>query len=65
MSFKFKYPGEMDFLFETILGYESGDQVGTFDEKIWDEKSHAVSMSWPRLTWACAVPVSDTVAMFS
>jgi hypothetical protein len=34
MSFKFKYPGEMDFLFENILGYKSGDHVDNFDEKI-------------------------------
>ena len=29
----FEYLGEFDFIFETNLGYESGDQVGAFDEK--------------------------------
>ncbi len=30
---KFEYLGEFDFIFETNLGYESGDRVGAFDEK--------------------------------
>ncbi len=29
----FEYLGEFDFIFKTNLGYESGDQVGAFDEK--------------------------------
>jgi hypothetical protein len=29
----FEYLGEFDFVFETNLGCESGDQVDTFDEK--------------------------------
>ncbi len=32
-SIKFEYFGEFKFIFETNLGYESGDQVGTFDFK--------------------------------
>jgi hypothetical protein len=30
---KFEYLGEFDFIFETNLGYESGNRVGAFDEK--------------------------------
>ncbi len=30
---KFEYLGEFDFIFETNLGYESGDRVGAFYEK--------------------------------
>jgi hypothetical protein len=38
---KFQYLDEFNFIFETNLGYESGDQVGAFDEKKLKEKSRA------------------------
>ncbi len=33
MCFEFGYLGEIDFIFETNLGFESGDQMGSCDEK--------------------------------
>ncbi len=30
---QFEYLDKFDFIFETNLGYESGDRVGAFDEK--------------------------------
>jgi hypothetical protein len=30
---KLEYLSEFDFIFKTNVGYESGDQVGAFDEK--------------------------------
>ncbi len=36
---KFEYLGEFDFIFETNLGYESGDRVGAFDEKKTEVKN--------------------------
>ncbi len=30
---QFEHLGEFDFIFETNLGYESGDQIGAVDEK--------------------------------
>jgi hypothetical protein len=38
---KFEYLGEFDFIFETNLGYETGDPVGAFDEKNRSQKSRA------------------------
>jgi hypothetical protein len=36
-----------DFIFETNLGYESGDRVGAFDEKNRSQKSRAsVPLRW-------------------
>ncbi len=33
MTYLIKYLGEFKFIFETILDYESGDQMGSFDVK--------------------------------
>jgi hypothetical protein len=33
MTSEFDYIGELEFVFENILGSGSGDQVGSFDEK--------------------------------
>ncbi len=38
--------GQIKFIFETILDYESGDQMGSFDAKNRNRKSHA----WAPLT---------------
>jgi hypothetical protein len=35
------YLGEFEFLFKTVLYYESGDQMGSFDVKNHHRKSHA------------------------
>jgi hypothetical protein len=40
-NFEFKYLGELGTKFENILGYKSGAQVGTFDEKYRCRKSCA------------------------
>ncbi len=36
---EFEYLGEVDFIFETNLGYELRDQVGAFDEKKTEVKN--------------------------
>jgi hypothetical protein len=33
VTYLIEYPGEFEFIFETILDYESGDQIGSFDAK--------------------------------
>jgi hypothetical protein len=33
VTYLIEYPGELEFIFETILDYESGDQMGSFDAK--------------------------------
>jgi hypothetical protein len=33
VTYLIKYLGEFEFIFETILDYESGDQIGSFDAK--------------------------------
>ncbi len=33
VTYLIEYLGKFEFIFETILGYESGDQMGTFDAK--------------------------------
>jgi hypothetical protein len=32
-TYLFEYLGEFEFIFETILDYESGDQMGSFEAK--------------------------------
>ncbi len=36
VTYLIKYLGEFKFIFETILDYESGDQMGSFDAKKTD-----------------------------
>jgi hypothetical protein len=33
VTYLIKYLGEFEFIFKTILAYESGDQMGSFDAK--------------------------------
>ncbi len=33
VTYLFKYLGEFEFIFETIIDNESGNQMGSFDEK--------------------------------
>ncbi len=33
VTYLIEYLGEFEFIFETILDYESGDQMGSFDVK--------------------------------
>jgi hypothetical protein len=33
MTYLIEYLGKFEFIFETILDYESGDQMGSFDAK--------------------------------
>jgi hypothetical protein len=33
VTYVIKYLGEFEFIFKTVLDYESGDQMGTFDAK--------------------------------
>ncbi len=41
MTYLIEYWGEFEFIFEIILDYESGDQMGSFDAKKHHQKSHA------------------------
>jgi hypothetical protein len=41
VTYLIEYLGEFKFIFETILDYESGDQMGSFDVKKPPSKSHA------------------------
>jgi hypothetical protein len=41
VTYLFEYLGEFEFIFETILDNESGDQMGSLDVKIRHRKSHA------------------------
>jgi hypothetical protein len=33
VTYVIEYLGEFEFIFETVLDYESGDQMGSFDAK--------------------------------
>ncbi len=44
MTYLIKYLGEFEFIFKTILDYESGDQMGSFDAKKCYRKSHALQV---------------------
>ncbi len=41
MTYLIEYLVEFKFIFETVLGYVSGDQIGSFDAKKRSKKSHA------------------------
>ncbi len=41
MTYLIEYLGEFEFIFETVLGYVSGDQIGYFEAKKRSRKSHA------------------------
>jgi hypothetical protein len=41
VTYLIEYWGEFEFIFEIILDYESGDQMGSFDAKNHHRKSHA------------------------
>ncbi len=36
VTYVIEYLGKFEFVFETVLDYESGDQMGTFDAKKTD-----------------------------
>jgi hypothetical protein len=41
VTYLIEYLGEFEFIFETVLGYVSGDQIGYFEAKKRSRKSHA------------------------
>ncbi len=41
VTYLIKYHSEFEFIFKTILDYESGDQMCSFDAKKRHKKSHA------------------------
>jgi hypothetical protein len=41
VTYLIEYLGEFEFIFKTILDYESGNQMGSFDAKNRHRKSHA------------------------
>ncbi len=41
MTYLIEYLGEFEFIFETVLGYVTGDQTGYFEAKKRRRKSHA------------------------
>ncbi len=47
VTYLMEYLGEFEFIFKTILDYESGDQIVSFDAKNCHRKSHA----WAPLTY--------------
>jgi hypothetical protein len=50
VTYLIEYLGEFEFIFENILDYELGDQMGTFYAKKRHRKSHAwapLSLSLP------------------
>jgi hypothetical protein len=47
VTYLIEYLGEFEFIFETVLDYESGDQMCSFDAKKPHRKSHA---------WAPLIP---------
>jgi hypothetical protein len=38
VTYLIEYLGEFEFLFETVLGYASGDQMGSFEAKKTESK---------------------------
>ncbi len=48
VTYLIEYLGEFEFIFETVLGYVSGDQMGCFEAKKQSRKSHV----WAPLTVA-------------
>ncbi len=53
VTYLIEYLGEFVFIFKTILDYESGDQMGSFDAKNCHRKSHAwapLSFSYCRVS---------------
>ncbi len=41
MNYLIEYLGKFKFIFETVLGYVSGDQMGSFEAKKRSRNSHA------------------------
>ncbi len=41
MTYLIDYLGDFEFIFEIVLGYVSGEQMGTFEAKKRSRKSHA------------------------
>jgi hypothetical protein len=41
LTYLIEYLGKFEFIFETVLGYVSGDQMGYFEFKKLSRKSHA------------------------
>ncbi len=41
VTYLIKYLGKFEFIFKTILDYESGEKTGSFDTKNRHRKSHA------------------------
>ncbi len=55
MTYLIEYLGEFEFIFETILDYESGDQMGSFDAKKPPSKISCLgtfkSIAWEVFMW--------------
>jgi hypothetical protein len=46
VTFEFEYLGKFEFIFEKILSYETGSQMGSiFERKKFGQKSHASVMN--------------------
>ncbi len=56
VTYLIEYLGEFEFIFEIILDYESGYQMGSFDAKNHHQKSHA---------WAPLTPFSVNSEFFT
>jgi hypothetical protein len=47
VTYLIEYLGEFEFIFQIVLVYVSGDQMGSFEAKKRSRKSHA----WAPLSW--------------
>jgi acyl-CoA-binding protein len=60
VSYLNEYLGEFELIFKTILDYESGDQMGSFDAKNRHQKFHA----WASLRDFLAVSIQKSYVMY-
>ncbi len=54
MTYLIEYLGEFEFIFETVLGYVSGDQMGSFEAKKTELKISCLG-TFKRFEVACQV----------
>jgi hypothetical protein len=57
VTYLIEYLGKFEFIFETVLDYESRDQMGSFEAKKRSRKSHA----WEPLRSYCCFLENPTV----
>jgi hypothetical protein len=63
MTYLIEYLGEFEFIFETILDYESGDQMGSFDAKKPPSKISCLGTFKRFLTKPCRLSFTRTLVL--